>query len=154
MCEFPVCIWKGLDRWWRVWDSSCCEFVISLCTAWQLTVCLKLLVAAGGAWSHMVLLNCLIRIAEFHACSSLSVCLILWGSNVAYISSTSHCVLYVSVSLSHSLTLCFSILCIGLSLWACVHAHVQICEYVLYVFISLHNLESSSLCFSPKDLPA
>ena len=88
----------------------------------------------------MVLLNCLIRMAEFHACSSLSVCLILWDRNVVYISSTSHCVLYVSVSLSHSLTLCFSILCIGLSLWACVHAHVQICEYVLYVFISLHNL--------------
>ena len=39
----------------------------------------------------------------------------------------------------------------SVSLCACTG---QICEYVLYVFISLHNLESSSLCFSPKDLPA
>lgn len=138
-------LWQQVSRWW--------EFVVVILLVWQVTECWNLQVAAGGAWSHMVLLNCLIRMAEFHACSSLSVCLIPWDRNVVYISSTSHCVLYVSVSLSHSLTLCFSILCIGLSLWACVHAHVQICEYVLYVFISLHNLESSSLCFSPKDLP-
>ena len=104
----------------------------------------------GSSWRGLVPHGSsqhLIRMTEVHACSSLSVCLIPWDRNVVYISSTSHCVLYVSVSLSHSLTLCFSILCIGLSLWACVHAHVQICEYVLYVFISLHHLESRCRCF-------
>ena len=55
--------------------------------------------------------------------------------------------LSVCLSLSHSLTLCFSILCIGLSLWVYVHAQVLTCEDVLYVFISLHNLESRARCF-------
>lgn len=105
----------------------------------------------GSSWRGLVphgSSQCLIRMPEVHACSSLSVYLILWGSNVACI--TLPLIVFplsLSLFLFHSLTLCFSILCIVLSLWVYVHAQVQTCEYVLYVFISLHNLESRGRCF-------
>ena len=66
--------------------------------------------APGSSWRGLVphcSSQCLTRRPEAHACSSLSVCLILCDINVACFSSASHCALSVSdsVSLSHSLAL-------------------------------------------------
>lgn len=84
--------------------------------------------------------QCLTRRPEALACSFLSVCLTLWDSNGACISTDSHCAFSIFVSLSHSLsmfTFLFLWVCPSLCICVCtgLHAYAQL----LYVSMSLHT---------------
>ena len=132
--KFPACIWKTLDRMWlcEVLGDMSLWWVFVI--AWQVTECWKLLVAAGGVWSHIVLLS-----AWLEGLRLMPVCLILCDINVACFSSASHCALSVSdsVSLSHSLAL-FPFLFL---VWLCAHVHVHVLMFYMIIFPStLWNL--------------
>lgn len=90
--------------------------------------------------------QCLTRRPEALACSFLSVCLTLWDSNGACISTDFHCAFSIFVSLSHSLSM-FSFL-VGVSqfVYLCVHRSACICTTFICFYVPPH-LEFRGLIF-------
>lgn len=103
---------RGSEEWgpsvhlespWQVvalWGSRHWEFVVSLCT------CLTgdwVLEAPGSILRGLVphcSSQCLAGRPEAHTYSFLSVCIIMWDNNVAWIPSDSHCALCTHICLS------------------------------------------------------